>query len=272
MLNRLADIVATFKLVFTPLFLRCVLGVVLVLSMQQVNAQEHDETPSEGSEFTQQLWFDFDPSWSMGDGQKFVGNIGYRTIMPKSWHRIILKGSFEKNFDKLIFKKFKHNEKLLFGTALFFLTTEESEDYGSFEIRPFQGYQFAVNVSPRVVFKQLFRFEERFVFSNKPENQFFGMRFRYQVQAVFNLEGILFGEGEGFYIPVALEGFFNMVSTSQFNDIIRVTPGLGYQFNPDFKIEGSLAYHYTNEGISEVDKLTRTNDIVFRFRIIKTFK
>ncbi|MHA7941993.1 DUF2490 domain-containing protein [Formosa sp. 3Alg 14/1] len=242
--------------------------------MQQLNAQEQENTVTDDSEFTQQVWFDFDPSWNMGDGQKFIGNIGYRTIMPKSWHRIILKGSFEKNFDKLIFKKFKHNEKLLFGTALFFLTTKDSEDYGSFEVRPFQGYQLAVNVSPRVVFKQLFRFEERLVFSNDPNNQFFGLRFRYQVQAVFNLEGILFGEGEGFYIPVALEGFFNMVSTSQFNDVIRVTPGLGYQFNPDFKIESSLAYHYTNEDNVDNggDKLTRTNDIVFRFRIIKTFK
>ncbi|CDF78113.1 conserved hypothetical protein (DUF2490), partial [Formosa agariphila KMM 3901] len=248
----------------------CILSLVVYIFLVSPSyAQDNGGLPVEDNEFTQQLWFDFNPSWTVGDGQKFTGNFGYRTIMPKSWHRIIFKAALEKDFEKLIFKRFNHSEKLLFGTGFFILTTKESDEYGSFEIRPFQGYELGINLSPRIVFKQLFRLEERFVFSDAPENEVFGLRFRYQAQVIFNLAGVLFGEGEGFYIPIAIEGFYNLVSASQFNDVIRVTPGLGYQFNPDFKIDGSAAYHYTQQGND--DGLVRTNDIVFRFRIIKTF-
>lgn len=219
------------------------------------------------SDFTSQLWFDFDPSWQLAAHQKVRGNFGYRTINPKSWHRVIFKGTFERDYDKLLFKRFKHKETLLFGNAFFILT--KKDDYGSFEIRPYQGYSMSFNLTNRIVLGQTVRVEERFIFSGNPDNKVFGMRLRYQVKAVINLEGLWFGEDEGFYVPIAVEGFFNLVRASEFNDVIRVTPGLGYQFNAGFKIEGSLAYHYSKE---ELDKLTRTNDIVFRFRIIKTIK
>ncbi|QDO92801.1 DUF2490 domain-containing protein [Formosa sediminum] len=263
-----------FKNLKINAFLKCIFsGLCFILALQQSTAQERADADTEDNEFTRQIWFDLDPSWSMGDGQKITANFGYRTISPKSWHRFIVKANFEKKFEKLLFKRFNHSEKLFFGTNFFILTTKDNDDYGSFEIRPLQGYELGIDLTPRIVFKQLFRLEERFVFSSDPENQIFGLRFRYQIKAVFNLEGVWFEAGEGFYIPVAIEGFFNLVSASQFNDVIRLTPGLGYQFNPDFKVEGSLAYHYTQQGGDyNPENLERTNDIVFRFRIIKTFK
>jgi len=267
--NRSTSNFTSCQVLTTTLYKYTFSVIVCFFVIQSFYAQDGGDVSEEDNAFTQQLWFDLDPSWSMGDGQKVTGNFGYRTIMPKSWHRIIFKAAFEKDFEKLLFKRFNHSEKVMFGTGFFILTTKEEEDYGSFEIRPFQGYELGINLSPRIQLKQLFRLEERFVFSGEPENQVFGLRFRYQAKMVFNLQGVLFGEGEGFYIPVAIEGFFNMVSASQFNDVIRVTPGLGYQFNPDFKLDGSLAYHYTQQ--SNVDGLVRTNDIVFRFKIIKTF-
>ncbi|MDW5287494.1 DUF2490 domain-containing protein [Formosa sp. PL04] len=262
---------------FNRIAIRTILGCLFVgffiTSIQEVNAQNTE------SDFSQQLWLDYDPSWNVGDGEKIVGNIGVRTIWPKSWHRYILKGSYQKTFDKLIFKdkfifkRIKHTEKLLWGTGLYLLTTEEEGNYGSFEVRPFQGYQLGFKIRPRVQFNQLLRLEERFVFSKEPGNQVFGLRFRYKVTAIFNLEGLVFSKDQGFYMPVSVEAFFNLVSASQFNDVIRVSPGIGYQFNKDFKLEANLSYQYTKNytDTNGTNNLVRSNDIVYQFKVIKTF-
>ncbi|WP_066224061.1 DUF2490 domain-containing protein [Formosa haliotis] len=239
----------------------------LFVTSLSAKAQVNEDSGIEDNDFTQQLWFDFDPSWDVGDNQKIMGEFGYRTIWPKSWHRYIVRASYQYDSDGMIFKKFKHTESLTFGTGLFLLTSKTS--HNSFEIRPYQGYKFAFDLRPRVQLQQYIRLEERFVFSNEEDNQVFGMRLRYQIKAIFNLQGFMFVEGRGFYLPVSVEGFFNMVQASEFNDVIRITPGMGYQFDPDFKVEGTLGYHYTRQ---DADKLVRTNDIVFRFRIIKTFR
>ena len=251
----------------------CLFLVFSITYTQDVKAQDSE------SDFSQQLWLDYDPSWKVGDNQKIVGNVGVRTIWPKSWYRFILKGSYEKSFDKLIFrdklifKRLEHTEKLLWGTGLYLLTTEEEGSYGSFEIRPFQGYQLGFKIRPRVQFNQLLRLEERFVFSKQPGNQVFGLRFRYKVTAIFNFEGLVFSKDQGFYMPVSVEAFFNLVSASQFNDVIRVSPGIGYQFNKDFKTEFNLSYQFTKNYTDDngTDNLERSNDIVYRFKIVKTF-
>ncbi|MBP1838212.1 DUF2490 domain-containing protein [Formosa algae] len=234
----------------------------------KIHAQVDDESVISDNDFTSQLWFDLNPSWDVGSGQKINGEFGYRTIWPKSWQRFIVRGSFQSVLENpLLFKNTKHTETVVFGTGLFLLTSKTS--HNSFEVRPFQGYKFAFNISPRFVLQQYFRAEQRFVFSGAEDNQIVGLRMRYQVKGIINLEGVFFEDDMGFYLPVSIEGFFNLIQASQFNDVIRVTPGLGYQFNSDFKLEGSLAYHYTRQ---DSEKLVRTNDIVFRFRIIKTFR
>ncbi|WP_299777233.1 DUF2490 domain-containing protein [uncultured Formosa sp.] len=231
------------------------------------HAQVYKEGEISDNDFTEQLWFDFNPSWNVGSGQKINGEFGYRTIWPKSWHRYIVRASYQSVLENQLFlKSVKHSETVVFGNGLFLLTSKKND--GSFEVRPFQGYKFSFNISPRFVLQQYLRTEQRFVFSGVEDNQIFGLRMRYQVKGIINLEGVFFEEGVGFYLPISVEGFFNLVQASQFNDVIRVTPGLGYQFNSDFKLEGSLAYHYTRQ---DSDKLVRTNDLVFRFRVIKTF-
>jgi len=66
---------------------------------------------------------------------------------------------------------------------------------------------------------------------------------------------------------MSIELFFDMVKINQYNDVIRITSGLGYQFNSDFKTQFSLAYHYTQQ---ELGGIAKTNDVVFRLSINKT--
>ena len=231
-------------------------------------AQNSGDDVVEDNDFTRQLWISMDPSWVIGENQKIVGNFSYRTIWPSSWNRVILRAFKEISYDTLLFKNLKHNEKLMYGVGTFWLLRNESSN--SLEIRPFQGYGISFNLRQRLKLQQLIRLEERFLFSKNQDQDFFGLRLRYQVKGVIDLNGLLFSEGKGFYIPVSVEFFLNLVKISEFNDVIRISPCLGYQADHDFKVEAGLAYHYTNQ--SDYEELIRTNDIIFQFRIIKTFR
>ena len=241
----------------------------LLLLSFQTTAQNTNEDTFEDNDFTRQLWVSLEPSWVVGENKKIVGTFSYRTIWPNSWHRVILRASKEITYDTLVFKSFKHQEKLSYGVGTFWVLRNESSN--SFEIRPFQGYGISFDVTKRLNLQQLLRLEERFLFNKDQSNDFFGLRLRYQIKTVIDLNGLLFAEGKGFYLPASIEAFFNLVKVSEFNDVIRISPGLGYQADRDFKVEAGLAYHYTKQGKTD-DKLVRTNDIVFQFRIMKTFR
>lgn len=231
-------------------------------------SQSNTENPIEDHDFTRQIWIDLQPYWTVTNTSKIIGEFSYRTVHPESWHRIITRVSKEFIEDSIIFKGFKHKERIAGGIGLFLFLSEYEKN--TFEIRPHQNYGISFNISPRFNLGQLLRLEERFLFSDNEKHDFFGLRFRYQVTGTIDLQGLFFQEKRGFYLPISVEAFFNIFKVSQFNDVIRITPGIGYQIDPDFKLLASLAYHYTKAGIDS-SKLVRTNDIVFRFRIIKGF-
>ena len=244
------------------------LKVIFLAFTFHTTAQAPVDDVIEDNDFTSQLWVSLDPSWVVGENQRIVGNFSYRTIWPNSWHRVILRVSKDVSYDTLVFKKFKHKERLMYGVGTFWLMRNGTQN--SFELRPFQGYGISFNLTKRFEFQQLVRLEERFLFNKNQDQDFFGLRLRYQIKGVIDLKGLLFSEGKGFYIPASVEVFFNLVKISEFNDVIRISPGLGYQAYRDFKVEAGLAYHYTNQ--SDYEELIRTNDIVFQLRIIKTFR
>lgn len=231
------------------------------------NGQEEPDTPSEDSDFSQQLWVSFDPSYKLTQKKQFKGSVGYRTIAPPSWNRFIAKGGLEVTTDGLILKKFKKiktQENYSYGAGMYYLDSDTGSN--SFELRPYQGYRVSFNASHRLAFGQYLRLEERFVFS-KSNGNVFGLRLRYQILGTINFEGLIFQEGTGMYFPMGVEFFFNIRKTSQFNDVLRVSPGIGYQINPGFKIQGSIAYHYTQDEAGEVAK---SNDLIYQFKVFKT--
>ncbi|MCG2460518.1 DUF2490 domain-containing protein [Flavobacteriaceae bacterium F89] len=226
-----------------------------------------DSYAQEDSDFTQQLWASFNPSYKLTEKKQIKGDLGYRTISPPSWNRLIARGGLEVVTDGLIlknFKKIKTQENYTYGAGMFYLNSDTGSN--SFEIRPYQGYRVSFNVSNRLAFGQYIRLEERFVFS-KSSGNVFGVRLRYQILGNINLEGLIFQEGTGIYFPIGVEFFFNIRKTSQFNDVLRVSPGIGYQINPGFKIQGGIAYHYTQDEAGEVAK---SNDFIYQFKLFKT--
>ena len=44
--------------------------------------------------------------------------------------------------------------------------------------------------------------------------------------------------------PLSVEFFFNLKEADRYNDVIRISPGLGYKFNDEWKAEFYVSYHY----------------------------
>ena len=61
-----------------------------------------------------------------------------------------------------------------------------------------------------------------------------------------------------------VEFFFNIVEGSSVNDVLRVTPGIGYQFNSDFKMHATIGYHFTQYNRQGL------NAVVYRISVYKT--
>ncbi|KAB1067941.1 DUF2490 domain-containing protein [Tamlana haliotis] len=230
------------------------------------NGYTQEAPLEENNALTKQLWLSFDSTWELKDSTYLKTDVGYRTISTNNWDRYIARGGYEKNVTPFILKHLKRKESYIGGLGLFYFSNKAG--HNSLEIRPFQGYRLNFDITKRIQLANYFRLEERFLITAQDNSNHFGLRFRYQIMANIGLQGFLFSDKRGFYFPVGIEFFFNIVELSQFSDVIRITPGAGYQFNPTFKVQGMLAYHYTEQDIGGIYK---TNDIIFRLKVIKTF-
>ena len=110
--------------------------------------------------------------------------------------------------------------------------------------------------------KHYLRFEERIGVAPEQKESSFDVRVRYQIGTEYYIRNKQ--SGAGFYIPLSVEFFFNLFSESGVNDVLRLTPGLGYQINSDFKIQATLGYHFTQF------KTAGLNAVVYRVSMYKT--
>ncbi len=88
-------------------------------------------------------------------------------------------------------------------------------------------------------------------------------------ELTLKFKGDLLSFNDGLYLPVSMELFWNLKGAQQFNDVVRITPGIGYEISPIWKAEFDLSYHYT---CNTVEDDFATNDIVFRLRVFHKFE
>ena len=90
------------------------------------------------------------------------------------------------------------------------------------------------------------------------------MRFRYRLGARFRFLKPALSD---LYLPVSAEAFMSTGQGFYFNDVVRVTPGIGYNFTDQFSAEFQLSYHFSrNSGTESFEN----NDIVYRLRVFFT--
>lgn len=167
----------------------------------------------------------------------------------------------KRNFQNLF-----HTSELHGGIGFFF--TNNLKDPNRLEIRPFQGIKLTWPNRPRIKIQHYVRLEERFDLETTNWDNTFGLRFRYQAEMVLFLKGDWLSFNNGFYLPVSLELFWNLIGTKQFNDAVRIIPGIGYEFSSKWKGELHIGYFYTRNTVEDV---FGTNDLVLRIRVYHNF-
>jgi len=148
-----------------------------------------------------------------------------------------------------------------YNSKLYYTNIVESDN--DFEFRLMQGFSFFTPKIATIYFKNYIRLEERFQTSFNGSSWNDSYRIRYKISTVLEWKH-LFEFNKGLYIPMNVEFFFNLKKADRFNDVIRISPGIGYKLNDDWKFETFISYHYTKI-TSEND--SSTNDFVIRLRI-----
>ena len=233
------------------------LSLLLIFSGYLLYAQDVEDQGT-----TEQIWLDYNPSYILSERLDVYGDIGARTIFPNEWYRFVVGPSVRYKRPKLILKELFYKEELHFGIRFFFTANKSFPN--RLEIRPFQGYRLAWPNRPRIVLQHYVRLEERFDIETSNWINTFGLRVRYMAELILKFKGGWLSFNEGFYLPISIELFWNLKGAQQFNDVVRITPGIGYEFSELWKAEFDLSYHYTR---NTVEDNFATNDIVLRFRV-----
>lgn len=220
----------------------------------------------EEKDYNNQVWLDFNPRWVPGGGKIILdASLAYRTIFPRDWNRYSIGMGVR-------YSPFIHRSES--STALQYLQfragvrdfyTASIEGYNLNELRLYQGVRVQWPTFRRVLLLHYVRVEERFEKVEGTDTRDFTARFRYRLTSKFRfIKPAL----TSLYIPVSVELFMSSSEGLYFNDVTRVTPGIGYDFTDQFSTEFQLSYHFSRN--SSTDSF-ENNDLVFRLRAYFTF-
>ncbi len=212
-----------------------------------------------------QIWMDYNPDWTINNKTHIYGDVGARTIFPNHWYRTVIRPSVQ--YDLLSFNKKTERYRTwqLHGGIVFFHTIN-LEASNVLEIRPFQGLRVKIPNWNKFPLVHYIRIEERLELGLGNKVSEFNIRARYMIGNDFFLPGKFLTQG--IYLPFYAEFFFNISRGIQFNDVMRLTPGLGYRPNQNMRFQLDLSYHRRRPSS---DEEFRTNDIVFRLRVYQSF-
>jgi len=217
---------------------------------------------SSSNEVTQQFWLDYNPQLDLSESYTLYGSVGGRTIIPHSWTKLYFTAALRYAPDPLFELVNKLQREVHLGLNFFYTFNEDKAN--QIELRPFQGYKISWPNLERIKVSHTFRLDERLIFTIGEDDFTFDLVARYKIEAIFHRTKHLVDFADGFYFPISIEFFIKLYSNEQYNDAIRVTPGLGYSSSSEsWKIQFDLSYQYNkNEEESDFTK----NTIIYRLR------
>ncbi|MDN3644098.1 DUF2490 domain-containing protein [Lutimonas halocynthiae] len=244
--------------------LRVLLVLLFIWNTSIIRSQEN--VPEDAS-VNSQFWFDYNTRYKLNDKNSLGGFAGYRTINPHLFDKLVIVPSYDIIHTKSP-KFIKSEEPLIssfhLGTGLYYTKNKFEPD--NFEFRLMQGLKFFLPSIDLIPLKTYIRLEERFQKTFDGSSWSFSGRFRFKISTVIEWKKHLLSFNKGMYIPMSVEFFYNLQEANRYNDVIRISPGLGYKLNDKWKAEFYVSYHLSNN-TSEDDE--STNDFVFRLRIYK---
>ncbi len=207
-----------------------------------------------------QLWLDYNVQYNLEKNFTLYGDVGWRIISPHNWTRYYIRPAI--SFTHYPITKSKKHLKLVYHFGIGTFYTNYTKIPNNLEIRPFQGVNIEWSTLKRININQYIRLEQQFEYFNGEWD--FGLRARYMLGGTFEFYKTRDNFIDQIYIPFHVEFFWNLDNTQNFNDVIRITPGIGYVVNPTWRFEFSTSYHRRK---FEIEDAFKTNDIVFRFRV-----
>ena len=239
--------------------LAAVIAMVLLLPFS-IRGQNTD-----GPDATQQLWLDFNPSWSLSDRVAINSKFGFKTIFPNAWYKFYASGEVSYDVPKLMLKSLQYHEQVYAGLDMYYIVNSQLENV--FELSFFQGYTLKWPNRKYIELKHNVELGERFQWGVVEGNYSFGLNLSYAGSFTWKFHGDVVDFGQGFYLVCTFKFWWNLISATVFNDVARVTPGIGYQINDQWKTAFLVGWNYTRNLTSE---RFSTNSVIFRLRAYYT--
>lgn len=241
-----------------------ILTFLFLMTLHAVFGQEETQDVSVNSQF----WTDFNGRKDFRENHSASGFVGYRTINPHVYDKFVAFGTYDINHTKS--PEFMNLKKPLInsfhlGGGLYYTDNRNTDNL--FEFRLSEGFKFFIPSIKEVPLMNFIRLEQRFQKTFDGSSWDASMRFRYRLSTVIEWKKRLFSFNKGMYIPINVEFFYSFKEAERDNDVIRISPGLGYKFSDEWKAEFYVSYHYTR---NTTDQQDGSNDFVFRLRIYKS--
>lgn len=247
------------------LFMRWLHIFLFITSLNPIGvfAQDNvDDGIDQEVEVNSQFWLDYNHPTLLSETQSIRTQIAFRTINPNVFNRFL-------SISTVTFKNVKKENKILGlidsfqlgGGAIY---TQNTSATDNFELRLIQGFKFTVPTIKLITLNNYVRVEERFQNDFDKRGWRSGYRLRYQIGTNISWGNHFLGFTEGLYFPIKAEVFFNLKKTDRFNDLIRLSPGVGYKFKNNWRYELFVIYNRTKNITETNDK---SSDFILRLRI-----
>ncbi len=211
---------------------------------------------------TKQIWGDLNISTSLSQKVNIYAKVGAKTVSPKIWNKLYLSSEVSYKLPNLIFRNIKRKETFYGGVDFYFINFIDSEN--AYEISPYQGYSLYWPNNKKLTLKHNIELGERLQWIKKINKYSFGIKASYEFDLSYKFIHEPKQVNSGFYIGMSTKLWWNLMATNIFNDVLRVTPKIGYQFNSKWKIAFFTGYNYTrNFATTDFD----SDNIIYRLRV-----
>ena len=215
----------------------------------------------------QQFWLDYNFTNIFNENQNLSTQIGFRKITPKIYNRFLGISTLNIKNNKKLLNLNRANPLIKsyhLGAGLIYTQNYDSND--NLEFRLIQGFKFDIPTIKPITLYNYVRLEERFqnTFNNAGWTSAFRLRYRLSTILSWNKHYLSFAKG--LYIPIQTEVFFNLKKADRFNDLLRISPGIGYRLENDWRFEMYVIFNRT-KNITETNN--KSSDFILRFRMYK---
>lgn len=241
---------------------RCLYVFLFIQLLSPIGALAQDSIVDQDVRVNEQFWLDYNHPTLLSETQSIRTQIAFRTINPNLYNRFLA-------ISTITFKNVKKENKILDlidsfqlgGGAIY---TQNTSTTDNFELRLIQGFKFNIPTIKMVTLNNYVRLEERFQNDFDNEGWRSGYRLRYQLGTNISWGNHFLGFTDGLYFPIKAEVFVNLKKADRFNDLVRISPGVGYKFKNNWRYELYVVFNSTRN-ITETNNTS--SDFILRLRI-----